>query len=72
MQNRVSVVRTWKSAWRWCFCSMLIVKELVGVFTEHGPVKADQVVLEDGTWSSLFANNLGFKLPQLSVRACAA
>jgi len=46
--------------------------ELLGVITEHGMVKADQVVLAGGAWSSLFASNLGFKLPQLSVRACAA
>jgi len=45
---------------------------LFGVITEHGLVKADQVVLAGGAWSSLFASNLGFRLPQLSVRACAA
>lgn len=39
-----------------------------GVMTEHGPVRAEQVVLAGGAWSALFLRNHGFSIPQLSVR----
>jgi glycine/D-amino acid oxidase-like deaminating enzyme len=42
---------------------------VAGVVTEHGHVKAQSVVCAGGAWSSLFMDNLGVKLPQLTVRA---
>lgn len=38
-----------------------------GVFTEHGYVRCEQVVLAGGAWSSLFLRAHGVGLPQLSV-----
>ncbi|WP_447926910.1 NAD(P)/FAD-dependent oxidoreductase [Vreelandella sp. EE27] len=40
---------------------------VVGVHTEQGYIKASQVVLAGGAWSSLFAGNLGVHLPQLTI-----
>jgi len=45
--------------------------QLEGVVTEHGTVKADQVVLAAGAWSSLFADRHGISMPQLAVAATA-
>ena len=39
------------------------------VVTEHGTVKCGRVVLAGGAWSSLFAGNIGIRLPQLCVRS---
>lgn len=41
---------------------------IAGVITEAGRIKAPQVVLAGGAWSSLFLRNHGVVLPQLSVR----
>ena len=38
-----------------------------GVVTEKGRIRTGSVVLAGGAWSSLFAGNLGIRLPQLSV-----
>lgn len=46
--------------------------KVTGAVTEHGEIKAEQVVLAGGAWSSLFAANAGIKLPQLSVELTAA
>ncbi|HEU0230926.1 MAG TPA: FAD-binding oxidoreductase, partial [Burkholderiaceae bacterium] len=43
-----------------------------GVVTEQGPIQCDQVVLAGGSWSRLFAGNLGISIPQLKVLATAA
>ncbi|MCP4381800.1 MAG: FAD-binding oxidoreductase [Hyphomicrobiales bacterium] len=43
-----------------------------GVHTELGTVRAPQVVLAAGAWSSLFARRHGVELPQLTVHATAA
>ena len=43
--------------------------KVVGVWTESGRIKCDQVVLAGGAWSSLFARAHGVHLPQLSVLA---
>ena len=40
-----------------------------GVHTERGSVRADQVVLAGGAWSTYFAANAGLDLPQLVVRS---
>lgn len=42
---------------------------VTGVVTEHGRVKAGQVVLAGGSWSSLFLRKHGVDIPQLSVRS---
>ena len=42
-----------------------------GVHTERGPVRAERVVLAGGAWSTYFAGNAGFDLPQLVVRSTA-
>ncbi len=42
---------------------------VIGVVTEQGRIRAQSVVCAAGAWSSLFAGNLGIKLPQLTVRA---
>lgn len=44
---------------------------LTGVETEDGPLKAPQVVLAGGAWSSLFAKAHKLSLPMLSVRSTA-
>ncbi len=38
-----------------------------GVVTERGAIACSSVVLAGGAWSSLFAGNLGIRLPQLKV-----
>ena len=43
-----------------------------GVVTEQGTVKAPEVVVAGGAWSSLFLRNEGVKIPQLSVKATVA
>ena len=43
-----------------------------GVMTEAGLIKAPEVVLAGGAWSSLFLRNMGVSIPQLSVRATVA
>ncbi len=45
---------------------------IAGVVTEKGRVRAEQVVLAGGAWSSAFAANAGIDLPQLAVRSTAA
>ncbi len=45
---------------------------LAGVVTEKGRVRATQVVLAGGAWSSHFAGNTGIDLPQLAIRSTAA
>lgn len=45
---------------------------VVGVVSEQGPVKAPEVVVAGGAWSSLFLRNEGISIPQLSVRATVA
>ena len=45
---------------------------VTGIITEDGPVRAEEVVLAGGAWSSLFARNHGVEMPQLTVRATAA
>jgi glycine/D-amino acid oxidase-like deaminating enzyme len=41
--------------------------KVAGVHTEKGYIRCKQVVIAGGAWSSLFASNLGVKLPQLSI-----
>lgn len=43
-----------------------------GIVTEDGPVRAEQVILAAGAWSSLFARRHGIDIPQLSLRATVA
>jgi glycine/D-amino acid oxidase-like deaminating enzyme len=45
---------------------------VAGVFTEKGRVACDRVVLAGGAWSTHFATNAGFDLPQLAVRCTVA
>lgn len=40
-----------------------------GVVTEHGPIRANAVLLAGGAWSTYFAANAGLDLPQLNVRS---
>lgn len=42
-----------------------------GVVTEAGAIRAEQVVLAGGAWSSLFLRRHGVDIPQLSVRCTA-
>lgn len=42
---------------------------VTGVVTEKGRIKAGQVVLTGGSWSSLFLRRHGVDIPQLSVRS---
>lgn len=42
---------------------------VAGVHTELGYIKAKAVVIAGGAWSSLFAQNLGVKLPQLAINS---
>lgn len=44
---------------------------VTGVITEKGRVKAANVVLAGGSWSSLFLRRHGVDIPQLSVRSTA-
>ncbi len=46
--------------------------KISGVVTEQGLVKAPQVIVAGGAWSSLFLRNEGVNIPQLSVRATVA
>ncbi len=43
-----------------------------GVVTEHGPIKANRVLLAGGAWSRLFCGNFGLDLPQLMILASVA
>jgi glycine/D-amino acid oxidase-like deaminating enzyme len=45
---------------------------VAGVVTEKGRVRAAQVVLAGGAWSTHFARNAGVGLPQLAVRSTVA
>ncbi|MEM8743789.1 MAG: FAD-binding oxidoreductase, partial [Pseudomonadota bacterium] len=45
---------------------------VVGVVTEQGTVRAAQVVLAGGVWSTHFAANAGVSLPQLAIRSTVA
>ncbi|MEO9573954.1 MAG: FAD-binding oxidoreductase [Tateyamaria sp.] len=45
---------------------------VAGVISEQGCIKAPEVVLAGGAWSSLFLRRHGVALPQLSVRATVA
>lgn len=40
---------------------------IVGVFTEHGRVACDQVVVAGGAWSRHFLRNAGIGFPQLKI-----
>lgn len=42
---------------------------IAGVITEHGRVRAAQVLLAGGAWSSLFLHRHGLDLPQSSIRS---
>lgn len=42
---------------------------LKGVYCENGFIGCEQVVLAGGAWSSLFLENHGISIPQLSVRS---
>lgn len=44
---------------------------VTGVVTEAGLIRAEQVVLAGGAWSSLFLRRHGVDIPQLSVRCTA-
>ncbi len=46
--------------------------QITGVITESGKIKASQVVLAGGAWSSLFLQRHGIHIPQLSVRSTVA
>ncbi len=54
-------------------CAVRSVEQTDGqvssVITESGEVRCQRVVLAGGAWSSLFAANIGLRLPQLSVRS---
>lgn len=43
-----------------------------GIVTEHGPVRANTVVVTGGAWTSRFLGNHNIKLPQLTVRSTVA
>lgn len=45
---------------------------VAGVVTEHGRIKAPEVVLAGGAWSQLLLRRHGISIPQLSVRATVA
>ena len=46
--------------------------KVTGVITEKGRIKAPQVALAGGAWSSLMLRRHGVSIPQLSVRATVA
>jgi glycine/D-amino acid oxidase-like deaminating enzyme len=46
--------------------------QITAVHTEQGTVKCSQVLLCGGAWSSLFLQNMGIKIPQLTVRSTVA
>lgn len=41
--------------------------KVAGVHTEKGYIKAKHVVIAGGAWSSLFAGNIGVRVPQLTI-----
>lgn len=41
--------------------------QVQGVYTEHGLVRCERVVVAAGVWSSLFLGNHGISIPQLGV-----
>ena len=41
--------------------------KVAGVHTEKGYIKAKHVVIAGGAWSSLFAGNIGVRVPQLAL-----
>lgn len=45
---------------------------VAGVITERGEIRCKSVVLAGGSWSRLFAGNIGIRVPQLGVRSSAA
>ena len=45
--------------------------QINGVVTENGRIDCDSVVLAGGVWSSLFAGNLGLRLPLLKILSAA-
>ena len=57
-----------------CAARMLDIEagRVTGVVTEQGRIRAGQVLVCGGAWSSLFLQNHGVRIPQLSVRATAA
>ena len=46
--------------------------QVSGVYTEHGRIACDQVVVAGGAWSALFLAAEGVHIPQLSVLASVA
>ena len=44
---------------------------VVGVVTEQGPIDCNMVILAGGAWSRVFLENLGFRFPQLAIKASA-
>lgn len=46
--------------------------KIAGVHTEHGFIKAAQVVVAGGAWSSLLLRRHGVSIPQLTVRSSVA
>ena len=46
--------------------------KVVGVVTENGRIRCDQVLVAAGAWSSLFLRRHGLSLPQLLVRSTVA
>ncbi len=46
--------------------------KVTGVHTEHGYIKASQVVVAGGAWSSLLLRRHGISIPQLTVRSTVA
>lgn len=49
-----------------------VAGQITGVHTEHGFIKAGQVIVAGGAWSSLLLRRHGVSIPQLSVRSSAA
>src|SRR5699024_978718 len=45
---------------------------VAGVVTERGEIRCQSVILAGGSWSRLFAGNLGIHLPQLKILGTAA
>jgi glycine/D-amino acid oxidase-like deaminating enzyme len=45
---------------------------VAGVVTEHGRIRASQVLCAGGAWTSLFCRSVGIDLPQLQVRGTVA
>ena len=43
--------------------------KVVGVVTEHGPIRADGVILAGGIWSRSLLENEGVSFPQLAIRS---